>query len=289
MKKKVIAFLRDMIFYILGSAIYSFAIANVLSAAQISPGGITGIATSLNFLFGLPVGIMTFLLNVPLFALGLYRFGMGFVAKTVLATAISSVFLDLWGAVLPAVTVNRILAAVFGGILMGLGMGLILLRGATTGGTDIAAKLINRSFPHISVGRCVLISDFCVVVFSSIVYANLESALLSVITIYASSRIMDSILYGADSGKMIFTVSKKSEEIAKSIISEIGRGVTLLPAFGGYTGEAVNLLVCAVRKHEVSRVHSIISSTDNRAFIMVCEAGEILGEGFKLPNTKTKG
>ncbi len=289
MKKKVIAGLKDMIFYVLGSAIYSFAIANVLSAAQISPGGITGIATSLNFLFGLPVGIMTFLLNVPLFALGLYRFGMGFVAKTVLATAISSVFLDLWGAVLPHITVNRILAAVFGGILMGLGMGLILLRGATTGGTDIAAKLINRAFPHISVGRCVLISDMVVVIFAAFVYANIESALLSVITIYASSRIMDGILYGADSGKMIFTVSKKSEEIARSIMSEIGRGVTLLPAFGGYTGEAVNLLVCAVRKHEVARVHGIISGADSRAFIMVCEAGEILGEGFKLPNTKTKG
>ncbi len=289
MQKKAFAFLKDLFFYILGSAIYSFAIANVLSAAQISPGGITGIATSLNFLFNLPVGIMTFLLNVPLFALGLYRFGVGFVAKTILATAISSVFLDLWGAVLPAVTVDRILAAVFGGLLMGLGMGLILLRGATTGGTDIAAKLINRSFPHISVGRCILLSDMVVVVFSAFVYANVESALLSVITIYASSRVMDGILYGADSGKMIFAVSKKSEEISKSIMTEIGRGVTLIPAFGGYTGEAANLIMCAVRKHEVSRVHGIISGTDDRAFIMVCEAGEILGEGFKLPTKKTKG
>jgi len=106
---------------------------------------------------------------------------------------------------------------------------------------------------------------------------------------YAIGDFYDWAVTLADSGKMIFAVSKKSEEIAKSIMSEIGRGVTLLPAFGGYTGEAVNLLICAVRKHEVSRVHSIISNTDSGAFIMVCEAGEILGEGFKLPNTKTKG
>lgn len=282
MKKKVFAFLKELFFYIIGSAVYSFAISCILSPAQISPGGITGIATALNFLCGLPVGITAFLLNAPLFLIGWRHFGTSFVAKTVIATAISSLFLDLWGAFLPIIKTDRILSAVFGGVLMGLGIGIILLNGATTGGTDIAAKLINKRFPHISVGRCVLLSDVIVVVFSAIVYGNVESALLSSVTIYASTQIMDSILYGADGGKVIFAVSKINDEIAQTIMKEIGRGVTFLSALGGYTGQEIKVLMCAVRRHQVSKVHSIISGADNKAFVMVLDAGEILGEGFKM-------
>lgn len=282
MKKKVFAFLKELLFYTLGSAVYSFAVSCILSPAQISPGGITGIATALNFLFSLPVGITAFLLNAPLFFIGWRRFGTSFVAKTVIATAISSFFLDLWNSFLPNVKTDVILSAIFGGILMGLGIGIILLKGATTGGTDIAAKLINRRFPHVSVGRCVMLSDVAVVAFSAIVYGNIESALLSCVAIYASTQIMDGILYGADGGKVVFAVSKIGEEIAKSIMGEIGRGVTLLSAHGGYTGDEINVLMCAVRKHQVSKVHRIINTADNKAFVMVLDAGEILGEGFKM-------
>lgn len=282
MKKKVFAFLKELLFYVLGSIVYSFAVSCILSPAQISPGGVTGVATALNFLFEVPVGITALFLNAPLFFIGWRRFGTGFVAKTIIATAISSFFIDLFDAFLPNVDTDRILSAVFGGVLMGLGIGIILLKGATTGGTDIAAKLINKRFPHVSVGRCVLFSDAIVVLFSAIVYGNVESALLSVITIYASTQIMDGILYGADRGKVVFAISKTSDEIAKKIMSEIGRGVTFLSACGGYTGQEMNVLMCAVRHHQVAKVHSIINGADEKAFVMVLDAGEILGEGFKI-------
>ena len=278
--KKIKSILVDPLYFALGSFIYSFAITCVMAPARVSPGGITGVATVINYLLDLPVGATALVLNIPLFVLGFLKFGAGFVARTAAATTIASLFLDLTAALVPKLSLNGILAAIFGGMLLGLGLGTVLLRGATTGGTDIAAKLINARFPHISVGRCVLISDVLVVALTALVYGNIESALYSVVALYASSRVMDGLLYGADSGKLIFAVSEKAQEISKGIMSELGRGVTVLPARGAYTGRESCMLVCAVRRHEVGALHRIIRSTDEGAFIIVCEAGEILGEGF---------
>lgn len=281
MKNKIKQIIFDLLFYILGSFVYSFAIVCVMAPAHISPGGVSGIASVLNFLFSLPIGITAFVLNIPLIIISFIKFGTVFIARTATATAISSLLLDLVSAFVPKVNLEGILAAIFGGMLLGLGLSIVLIRGATTGGTDIAAKLINSRFPHISVGRCVLISDLVVITLTAFVYGNIESALYSAVGLYVSSKIMDSVLYGADGGKMIFAVSDRPRDVAKSIMSETGRGVTLLNATGAYTGKEKEMLMCAVRRHEVARVHKIINSTDKDAFIMICEAGEILGEGFK--------
>lgn len=282
MKKQLKNILVDILYFTVGSFVYSFAITCVMAPAHISPGGITGVATVLNYLFSLPVGITALVLNIPLLILGFLKFGVAFIARTAAATVISSLFLDLTAAFIPKIMLEGILAAVFGGLLLGLGLGIVLLRGATTGGTDIAAKLINARFPHISVGRCVLLSDMLVVALTAVVYGNIQSALYSVVALYASSRVMDGLLYGADSGKMIFAVSLNTEKIAKDIMSELGRGVTVLPAKGAYTGKETGMIVCAVRRHEAGAVHRLIRTADEKAFIMVCEAGEILGEGFKI-------
>ena len=164
---------------------------------------------------------------------------------------------------------------------MGLGLSIVIRHGATTGGIDIIAKLVNLKFRHLTVGRLILIMDAVIITFAAVVYKNVESVLYSIISMYASSMVLDTFLYGADKGRLIYIITNKPTEICKSITTELHRGVTLLSAKGGYTGEERNMLMCTVRIHEVSGVYEIIDKFDPNAFIVVSEAGEILGEGFK--------
>ena len=280
-RKQLFSFLVDLLFYIAGGMIYSVAVLLFLTENEISPGGLTGIATILNYLFSLPIGTVVFILNIPLLAAGFIKFGGIFIAKTAVATAVMSLTLDISGLFMPKMKIDPILAALFGGLLMGLGISLFMLRGATTGGTDIIAKLINRKFPHLTVGRLMLAADAAVVGLSALVYKNMESALYAVIAIYASSRVMDLILYGADRGKIIYVITDNAKELSDSIMSLINRGVTLLDVTGAYTGTNRQMLMCTVRRHEVAAVCRLATSCDKNAFIIVGEAGEVLGEGFK--------
>lgn len=281
MKKSILKTALDICIYIVGCFIYSSAVTMFVSPNEISPGGFTGIATVLNYLFSLPSGIVLFLLNIPVLILGFLKFGGAFIIKTSIATVIVSFSLTVTDMLLPVFHIDKILAAVFGGTLMGLGLSLVMLRGATTGGIDILAKLINKRFRHLTVGRVILIMDAAVITLAALIYRNIESALYSVISMYASSMIMDMVLYGGDKGKLIYIVSAHPDEICKDIISELGRGVTVLSAKGGYTGKERSLLLCTVRRHEVSAVYSILNKYDKNAFIIVSDAGEIIGEGFK--------
>ncbi len=280
-RKQLFSFLIDLLFYIAGGMIYSVAVLLFLTENEISPGGLTGIATILNYLFSLPIGTVVFILNIPLLAAGFIKFGGVFIVKTAVATAVMSLTLDISGLFMPKMKIDPILAALFGGLLMGLGISLFMLRGATTGGTDIIAKLINRKFPHLTVGRLMLAADAAVVGLSALVYKNMESALYAVIAIYASSRVMDLILYGADRGKIIYVITDNAKELSDSIMSLINRGVTLLDVTGAYTGTKRQMLMCTVRRHEVAAVCRLATSCDKNAFIIVGEAGEVLGEGFK--------
>ena len=280
-RKQLFSFLVDLLFYIAGGIIYSVAVLLFLTENEISPGGLTGIATILNYLFSLPIGTVVFILNIPLLAAGFIKFGGVFIAKTAVATAVMSLTLDISGLFMPKMKIDPILAALFGGLLMGLGISLFMLRDATTGGTDIIAKLINRKFPHLTVGRLMLAADAAVVGLSALVYKNIESALYAVIAIYASSRVMDLILYGADRGKIIYVITDNAKELSDSIMSLINRGVTLLDVTGAYTGTKRQMLMCTVRRHEVAAVCRLATNCDKNAFIIVGEAGEVLGEGFK--------
>ena len=282
-KKSGVVLAVDLLVYILGGIIYSVAVLLFLSANEISPGGITGIATVLNYLFMLPIGTVMFLLNIPILIIGFMKLGGVFILKTTVATVIISIILDVVEAFLPAVKVDPILAAVFGGLLMGLGVSMFMLRGATTGGVDIIAKLINRRFPHITVGRLMLLSDAVVVALSAFAYKNVESALYSVIALYASSRVIDMMLYGADKGKIVYIITEKSAEMSREIMSLVKRGITVIGVTGAYTGRRLDMLMCTVRRNEVSAVCRLARENDRGAFIVIAEAGEIFGEGFK-PN-----
>ncbi len=280
MNKKYKNFI-DILFFVVGTFIYSVAVNTFLSPNGISPGGFTGVAAVINYLIAIPTGTMLFVFNIPVLIIGYKKMGGRFLLKTALVTVLLSTVLDVTAAFLPPLLTDGILASMFGGILLGLGMSLILLRGATTGGIDIVAKLINRKYRHLSVGKIILISDGFVIALNALVYKNAESALYSVIAMYAATRMMDILLYGSDKGKIIYIITAFPDLICKKITEDVGRGVTKLSARGGYTDKALTMLMCTVRIHEAAAVHDTVKDCDKNAFIVVSDAGEIIGEGFK--------
>jgi len=276
----------DAIVMAFGAALFAAATSVFIIPNDFAPGGVTGIAIIANYLLNTPVGIGIVVMNIPLFILGLRRLGVGFVVRTAFATAASSLLIDVFSMILPAYTGNKMLASIYGGVLGGMGLALVILRGGTTGGTDIIARLMNRKFRHFSLGRVIFLFDLLITLGAVLAFGYIEAGLYSIITIFASSRVIDAMLYGADMGKSVMIVSKKSDEISSAIVRELERGVTLLDAKGAYTGKKSELILCAVRNNEVSRVHKIALAIDNEAFIIVTEAGEIIGEGFKSIDIK---
>ncbi len=281
MKKHKSGLILDIFLWILGCSIYSVAVAVLLEPNQISPGGFTGIATLVYKLFGIPTGTVVLLLNIPLLIIQYKKLGSGSIIKTAAATVILSLTLNLAEA-LPPYEVDGVLASVFGGIAAGLGLSLVLARGATTGGVDVIAKLVNLKYGHLSVGRIILIFDFAVIAASALVYGNIQSALYSLIAIYASSNIIDRVLYGADKGKMFFIITDKPKEVSSAVFESIGRGLTALPAKGAYTDNDKTVFLCAVRINEAARLLKSVKNADNTAFVIIGDVGEIVGQGFKI-------
>lgn len=282
-RKKLGAYVLDTLSFLAGSVIYAVGVHIFTAPNHIAPGGATGLATLLYYLFGAPIGAVVLLLNLPLFFWGWKSSGFHFISKTVAATVTLSVALDAMTPFLPEYKGDTMLAAIFGGVLSGAGLALVFLRGGTTGGSDLVAYLLSRHFRSLSVGRLILIIDMFVVLASAVVYRNYESPLYALIVIFISTRLIDNILYGADAGngKMMFIISRKNQEIAREILRSVGRGVTMLRSRGAYSGREGEVLLCAVRRPEVHKTYDIIRSLDPQAFVIVGDAGEITGEGFR--------
>lgn len=271
----------DILYFFVGAIIYSVSVNMFLSPNGISPGGFTGVAAVINHITNIPTGTMLFIFNIPILILGYIKMGGVFILKTSFVTVLVSLSLDISASLLPIVRADGILVSMFGGILMGIGLSLILLRGATTGGIDIIAKFVNRKYRHLSVGKIILMADGIVILLNALVYKNAESALYSIVAMYMGTRLMDILLYGADKGKIIYIITNSPDEICNEINHSVGRGVTKLSVIGGYTGETKIMLMCTVRVHEVAAIHDLVKQYDDRAFMVVSDAGEIIGEGFK--------
>ena len=280
----------DGLFFVAGALIDAVAV-NVFTAPNhIAPGGITGIGTMLNYLFQTPIGMVNMIINIPIIIWAIIEIGYKLVAKSIAAIIVFSVAIDTLALVLPAYDGNPFLAAIFGGVLEGIGLALVFMRGSTTGGTDMIARLLGKHFRHLSMGKLMLAVDLVVIAASALVYQKLESALYAIIAIFVSTRIIDTILYGTDSGngKLYFIISKKSDEIRRRILEDIDRGVTIIPIQGGYSGQDGEMLLCAVRRYEVAKINDIIHTADRDAFVIVGEAGEITGEGFRSASSDDK-
>lgn len=265
-----------------GAALYAMSVVVFTAPNNIAPGGLTGVATLINYLFSLPIGTFILIMNVPLLIIGYRRIGRTYFIKTVYGTLAVSLLIDLFSCFLPAYKGNMILVCIFGGILNGCGIALIFSRGGSSGGTDILASLINKRFPQFSIGHLIMFSDALIVTISAFVYNSIEAGLYAVVSIFVSSKLIDRIIYGtsADNGKLMFIITDKSREILPLLLNDISRGVTVLEAHGGYSGNDKKLLVCAVRPNEVYKVNNIVKKHDSSVFIIVTTATAVNGEGF---------
>lgn len=277
---KIKSVLWDLFLTVSGSAIFSVSV-NMFSAPNnIVQGGLTGIGTVANYLFALPIGMVILVLNIPLFALALKYLRLKFVIKTVISTFIFTLLIDLGAYVIPAYKGDMLLGCIFCGMLSGAGLALVFLTGATTGGTDIVAMLIRRRKPEISMGNIMLIFDFAVIGLSFVVYREIESIMYAVIVIFISAKAIDFVLYGREHTKLIFIITSKKDAVLTSILLEIGRGASVLPVTGGYTGKEKNLILCAAKKTQIREILRLTAHNDPEAFTVVCEAGQVVGRGF---------
>lgn len=273
-------FFKALFYDIAGGLLYGTGIVCFFNSSNIAPGGVSGISIMLNFLFGSPIGITGFLINIPIIIAGYLTLEKSMMTKTLKTVLVTTIIIDCIIPYFPVYNNDRMLASVFGGLLLGSGLALIFSQGSTTGGTDILSYIIRLKYPHFSIGRAMLIVDFVIISVSAVIFKNIESTLYAAIGLFCSAKILDSLLYGADRGTVVFIVSEKSEELSRSLMSAMGRGVTLLKSSGAYTGQNGNVLMCAVRRHEFVRLRHIVNATDGNAFFIAASAEEISGEGF---------
>ena len=263
---------------VLGCALGALAYPLFLVPNHIAPGGLTGLATVLNYLFHWPVGTTSLLMNIPLFIIGYRAMGRVFVIRSLVATVLFSVLIDLIP--LPPMTQQPLLGAVFGGVLLGAGLGLILRGGATTGGTDMAARMIHNRFQHISVGAILFLIDCCVVLMTGF-FSEAEYGLYAFASLYASSRLIDVVMVGLAREKACYIISTQHERVKQEIMQKLDRGVTVLRAEGGYSGQERPVLLCVLSAQEMGRLKAIVREADEDAFLFISDAHEVLGEGFR--------
>ncbi len=281
MKQSARAWFFDALALLFGSALVASGLVLFTIPNNIAPGGVSGLATALAYLSPISVGVWTLLLNIPLIALTWWKLGLRPLFKTIITTVLLSVLIDVFTAILPPYTNNVLLAAVLGGVLCGAGMGAIFVRGATTGGTDLISLLLSRAFPNFSIGSLLLVVDAVVVVFAVCVFRDIEVALYSIVTIFATTRTIDAIMQGVDHAKVIYIVTEHGEEILRLLAEELGRGVTVLQGRGGYTKRDKNVLMLVTHRNLYAQTLKAVKSADRRAFIFVTDAAEVHGEGFK--------
>lgn len=264
----------------LGCALYAVGFNWCFEPNHLSVGGFTGIAQIIHFLLPrLPIGVLVVVLNLPLFVLSWKRTGKMWLIPTLYATVVSSVMIDLLSQVYRFRAMEPMLAAVYGGVTVGVSCGLLLRQNATTGGTELAARLLKRRFAGLSIGTLCLTIDCIVVVAYAAVFRDLTQALYAVVALYIISKAMDQVVYGGSRAKMALIISEQYRQITQRLLA-LDRGVTLLDGRGGFSGREKQVVLCAFSRGQIMRVKAIVKEADPDAFIIVCDAHEILGEGF---------
>ena len=264
----------------LGAVIYALAFDWFVAPNQIAMGGVTGLAQIVNALVPvLPVGVLSILVNVPLFLAGWRLLGGRLLVSSLYAMAVSSLAIDViaWMHTFPPM--DPILATLYGGAGMGVGLGLVFSQGATTGGTDIIGKLLKLKFPWLPIGKLVMIPDMVVVILAAVVFGTVNAALYGLIQMSLLSKVMDMILYGWDTSRVAYIITDRWEETVQGLL-DMNRGVTLLQGKGAYTGAEKQVLLVAFRQREIVPIKRMLREIDPKAFFIVCDAHEILGEGF---------
>ena len=281
-KKKALQVLAKYLTIMLGAAVYAVGFQFFMFPNTIVSGGVVGIAMIINVFTSLPVGFLTVLMNVPLFIIAWKYFGLDFLLGSLAGVAMSSLFVDLLALSNIVATNDPMLASIIGGVIKGAGLGMIYYVGATTGGVDIVAKFLRQRHAHINFGTIILIMDVVIIVGYALVLKRYESAMYSLIAMFVVSKVIDLVLYGMDNSSVCYVISEHSDEIVHEIISgRVHRGVTILNGAGAYSGRPEKVLMCVIKRHQISEFRRMIRSIDPNSFCIVTDAKDVFGKGFE--------
>lgn len=273
-------YLSDLFYLVLGCFIMAIGTSLFLLPNQLSSGGFSGIATIIYYLFQFPLGEVIIVLNIPFFIWAFFKLGKELLAKSIIGTVLLSVFIDILDRV-PELTNDRFLACIYGGVFIGLGLALVLKAGASTGGTDLITYIARSYKPYIRTSNLIVIIDIIIVSLNVFFFKEIEIGLYSAISIYIMGKMIDIIFEGVNFTKMMFVVSNKYKEIAEEVGKKLGRGSTGIYAKGMYTREKRMMLLCVGVRGEIARIKQIATQLDPKAFIIIVNAREAWGKGFR--------
>lgn len=281
MKKEREKFLKEALSDICASLLLGVGIHCFAEKMNIAPGGASGIAIMIKYLTKIPIGSVILCVNIPLLLLSYKFLGKKFTIRTLKTLLISTFILDfVVTPFFPQYSGERIVGSIFGGVCMGAGLGRVFLSGSSTAGTDIVACIIKQKYPHIQIGKAMMLTDSVVIGLSALVFKDAESALFGIISLFCQTKITDMIVYGSEKGRNVLIISEKSEQIAQRILREKNRGATLFYASGAYSKKDFKVLMCVIRVWEYHEIKEIIYEEDSKAFVTAFEAEHIMGEGF---------
>lgn len=279
-RNPIVRWLYEYGVIILGSALYALSFNWFFQPNNLSMGGFTGIAQIIHyFVPAFPVGVTAILLNIPLFYLGVRRQGVKLLVSSLFAMVVGSLMVDGLALAYTFPPMDPLLACVYGGVLLGASMGLLLQVGATTGGTELAARLLKYRLRHLSIGRLCMSIDVLVICLYALTFRSVNNALYGIIAMYIASVAMDTVVYGSINAKMAYIISSESQTVAEKLL-EMNLGITLLNGQGGYSGQEKRVVLCAFKRSQIAAIKAAVTAIDPAAFIIVCEAHEVLGEGF---------
>ena len=277
--KKAFRVIKEYLVITAGMLIASAGISLFLEPHNIVAGGVSGIAIIISNFTDFPMGIITLALNIPIFILGVVFLGNSFGVKSLYGAILFSLFIDLT-ANIPFHTQSIVMASIFGGLLLGVGLGTVFLSGATSGGTDIIAAIFNKLIKAIDVGKWIFIVDIAVILAGAYFIGNTDSVLSGIIALFINSFLIDYVITGANHAKMVYVISEASETIARKIMAELNRGVTGIFTKGMYTKNERAMLMCLVKRFELPKLEKIVEETDENAFMILTQARQVRGEGF---------
>lgn len=283
--KSALSIVVKYLIIVVGSLIFAASFQFFLYPNSIVSGGVTGIAQIINRLTGLPVGVLSIIMNVPLFIIAWRHFGLDFIVSSFVAMTLFSVFVDVFAVLDIAVTDDAMLASIIGGVIKGIGLGMIYYVGSTTGGIDIVVRLARRRYPHINFGTLMLVMDAVIVAAYALIFQIYDSAMYSLICMFVMSKVVDLVLYGLDNSSICYIISAHSEDIVKEItFGELHRGVTLLSGEGAYTHEKRPVVMCVIKRPQIAAIRRLVRTLDPNAFLIVTDAKNVFGKGFDSIN-----
>ncbi|MBQ9412749.1 MAG: YitT family protein [Oscillospiraceae bacterium] len=270
---------------VLGSFIYAVGFQFFMYPNDIVTGGLTGIAMIINYLTRLPVGVLTIIMNIPLFLYSWKRFGLRFIAYSLASMLLCSAFVDLLAQVPVEMTKEPLLGAIYGGVIHGLGMGIVFQTGATTGGLDIVAKLLRKRYQHINIGTIIMGLDLFVIALFAVIFRLYDRAMYALICMFCTTKVVDVVLYGAINSKVCYIITDEHERVKDAITRELDRGVTFLHGEGAWSRKEKDIILCVIKQRQIVELKTLVRAIDESAFMIVSDSREVFGKGFSSYNS----